>query len=49
MGPRHCGKTTLARWVAESCKGKVLYYDLENPADLARFNDPMYMLIAVDA
>jgi predicted AAA+ superfamily ATPase len=49
MGPRQCGKTTLARWVAESYKGKALYYDLENPADHARFNDPMYMLTTLDA
>ena len=37
LGPRQCGKTTLARQFARSQPaGKVTVFDLENPADLAK-------------
>src|SRR5258707_7646677 len=42
LGPRQCGKTTLARGLAESVTTS--YFDLENPADLARLSEPMLAL-----
>src|SRR5258708_7702768 len=42
LGPRQCGKTTLARQLAESSKST--YFDLENPVDLARLSEPMTAL-----
>jgi uncharacterized protein len=42
LGPRQCGKTTLARQLAE--KSKSTYFDLENPVDLARLSEPMTAL-----
>ncbi len=43
LGPRQCGKTTLARQVASANSGTT-YLDLENPIDLARLSDPMLAL-----
>src|SRR5216683_7197099 len=42
LGPRQCGKTTLARGLAGSVA--TTYLDLENPADLARLAEPMLAL-----
>jgi len=42
LGPRQCGKTTLARQLAE--RSKSTYFDLENPVDLARLSEPMTAL-----
>ncbi|MCE7957234.1 MAG: ATP-binding protein, partial [Acidobacteria bacterium ACB2] len=39
VGPRQCGKTTLARRVLERVPGG-LYVDLERPSDAARLSDP---------
>ncbi len=36
IGARQVGKTTLARDFATRTGKKVVYYDLENPEDLAR-------------
>lgn len=42
LGPRQCGKTTLAKsYVTDS---PVHYFDLENPIDLARLEQPMLQL-----
>ena len=42
VGPRQCGKTTLARqFVAED---SVNYFDLEDPLSLARLDEPMTAL-----
>src|ERR1700733_14155126 len=42
LGPRQCGKTTLARNYFKAQKGVAeQYFDLENPLDLARLKDPM--------
>lgn len=41
LGPRQCGKTTLAREVATGAK---LFLDLENPLDLALLDEPMTFL-----
>lgn len=43
LGPRQCGKTTLANMYVEKNKA-VHYFDLENPLDLARLEDPMLAL-----
>lgn len=42
LGPRQCGKTTLARWIAKQTPST--YFDLENPADLAALAEPMRAL-----
>ena len=42
FGPRQCGKTTLARRLAD--KSTSNYFDLENPVDLARLSEPMTAL-----
>ena len=39
LGPRQCGKSTLARALVRE-RGDVVYLDLERPADLARLSDP---------
>ena len=40
LGPRQCGKTTLAGQIVKPLK-KSVYLDLENPADLAKLDDPL--------
>jgi len=42
LGPRQCGKTTLARQFIEGAKG--LYLDLERPADAQKLADPELFL-----
>lgn len=42
LGPRQCGKTTLARLFAAARKAE--YFDLESPADAARLDQPMTAL-----
>ncbi|MDZ4185660.1 MAG: ATP-binding protein, partial [Desulfuromonadales bacterium] len=42
LGPRQCGKTTLARLIASQTEST--YFDLEDPTDLARLTDPMLTL-----
>ncbi|MGD9548540.1 MAG: ATP-binding protein [Candidatus Krumholzibacteriia bacterium] len=42
VGPRQCGKTTLARRLLDS--GSPNYFDLEDPANLARLDEPMTAL-----
>jgi predicted AAA+ superfamily ATPase len=42
LGPRQCGKTTLARQLAGTSKST--YFDLEDPVDLARLSEPMTAL-----
>ena len=39
LGPRQCGKTTLARMLAE--REPSSYYDLENPTDAQRLSNPL--------
>lgn len=45
LGPRQCGKTTLARQFAAGRLAE--YFDLESPADAARLNQPMTALEAL--
>ena len=40
LGPRQCGKTTLAGQIVKKMKQSV-YLDLENPGDLAKLDDPL--------
>jgi predicted AAA+ superfamily ATPase len=42
LGPRQCGKTTLAHRVTERLEAE--YFDLESPADAARLRNPMTTL-----
>jgi len=42
LGPRQCGKTTMARMIAE--RRPSIYFDLENPVDLRRLSAPMSVL-----
>ena len=42
LGPRQCGKTTLARQVAGAVGGRI--FDLENPDDAAALDNPMLAL-----
>jgi len=42
LGPRQCGKTTLAQFIAEQETATV--FDLENPVDIQRLSAPMQAL-----
>jgi hypothetical protein len=44
IGARQVGKTTLAREIAVHTEGPTVRFDLENPLDLARLEDPMLAL-----
>ncbi len=54
IGPRQCGKTTLARLYGASSSDPVHLFDLENPTDLARLENailalaPLEGLIVID-
>lgn len=43
LGPRQCGKSTLARAIAGS-SARATFFDLEDPRDLAKLDDPMLLL-----
>ncbi|MCM8792139.1 MAG: ATP-binding protein [Candidatus Omnitrophica bacterium] len=44
LGPRQCGKTTLARQFIRLWKSKFTVFDLENPLDLQRLQEPLLAL-----
>lgn len=45
LGPRQVGKTTLAhQYVADFRPEQVHFFDLENPRDLLKFDNPMLLL-----
>lgn len=44
IGARQVGKTTLAKAYAARFEGEVTGFDLENPRDLYRLEDPMFAL-----
>lgn len=46
LGPRQCGKTTLARGYVEEQESlqKIHYFDLEDPEDLSLFQNPKLVL-----
>ncbi len=47
LGPRQCGKTTLSYQLAQETKCPVTFFDLENPRDLKRLDDPLLALEGV--
>jgi predicted AAA+ superfamily ATPase len=40
VGPRQCGKSTLAKHIAEIRQAGFLFLDLERPSDLNKLQDP---------
>jgi predicted AAA+ superfamily ATPase len=44
LGPRQCGKSTLARSVAKAYAGRSTWFDLEDPQDVARLAEPTLAL-----
>lgn len=44
IGPRQSGKTTLAKSLFYTKKNHAVYFDLESPADKAKFKMPEYFL-----
>jgi uncharacterized protein len=49
LGPRQCGKTTLAKQYWDSHpSAKANYFDLENPIDLERLSNPQLAFEALD-
>ena len=44
LGPRQCGKTTLARSIADELGARALYLDLERSEDLSLLADPSVFL-----
>lgn len=44
LGPRQCGKTTLAHQFAKTYQGPVHYFDLEDYTDLSRLTNPKFAL-----
>jgi predicted AAA+ superfamily ATPase len=48
LGARQVGKTTLARLLAERRAGRVTRFDLEDPDDLARLDEPKLALGGLD-
>jgi uncharacterized protein len=44
LGPRQCGKTTLAKLFAKGNNCTTIYFDLESPADRQKFYDPQLLL-----
>lgn len=45
LGPRQCGKTTIARMISEQQPST--YFDLENPVDVRRLSAPLTVLEAL--
>jgi predicted AAA+ superfamily ATPase len=45
LGPRQCGKTTVARMIGE--RQPSTYFDLENPVDMRRLSAPLTVLEAL--
>lgn len=44
IGPRQCGKSTLARYVAEHAGKEYIFLDLERPSDLKKLDDAEWFL-----
>lgn len=44
LGPRQCGKTTLARMI---CDDQATYFDLESQADIRRLSNPEMMFASL--
>jgi uncharacterized protein len=48
LGPRQCGKTTLAKVIAKGNKRSTIYFDLESPSDRQKFLDPQLLLTSLE-
>ncbi len=48
LGPRQCGKTTLAREYLKTLSGPVHYFDCENPQDLTSLESPLLTLSSLN-
>lgn len=48
LGARQCGKTTLARQFSEQWPTDVTFFDLENPIDIRRLEEPLLALENVE-
>ncbi len=48
LGPRQCGKTTLAEMYGKSFPGPVTRFDLEDPFDLAKLETPKLTLYPIE-
>ncbi len=49
LGPRQVGKTTLAKmFIQEHFSGNAHFFDLENPLDLARLENPLLAFEAIE-
>lgn len=48
LGARQCGKTTLARQFSNQWPTKVTFFDLENPLDIRRLEEPLLALENVE-
>src|SRR5687768_12853512 len=48
LGPRQCGKTTLAKQFAQTFSGQVHYFDLEDYTNLAKLEHPKLTLDPLD-
>ncbi|MDP2387603.1 MAG: ATP-binding protein [Bacteroidota bacterium] len=44
IGPRQCGKTTMAKLFKKNNKKNTIYFDLESPLDRQKFYDPQLLL-----
>jgi predicted AAA+ superfamily ATPase len=44
IGPRQCGKSTLAKHIAGLIDKESIYLDLEKPSDLSKLDDPEWFL-----
>jgi len=44
LGPRQCGKSTLARHIANNSDKEYIYLDLERPSDLQKLDDAEWFL-----
>ena len=40
LGPRQCGKSTLAHYILKTTQDSFVYLDLEKPSDMAKLTDP---------
>lgn len=49
LGPRQVGKTTLAKHYVEQNNKDAIFFDLEDPLDLSRLENPMFALSNVES
>lgn len=44
LGPRQCGKSTLAKYIAAKCGKEVMYLDLERPSDIQKLDNAEWFI-----